>query len=162
MNELEIQSVDSRPVECTAVDICMIEMRQANSDEEGIILCKRCRERRRIRRWRADNPERTKEINRRSAAKPEAKQAQARYQREHLDTPAFQARRILGRAVKAGKVTKPAHCELCSCTDVVGHHIDYSRPLDVRWLCILHHGLEHRKPEVMMRLMEQAAAAASL
>lgn len=30
-------------------------------------------------------------------------------------------------------------CEVCGSYDVRAHHEDYSKPLEVRWLCPLHH-----------------------
>jgi hypothetical protein len=36
-------------------------------------------------------------------------------------------------------------CEVCKSPDTHAHHDDYSKPLDVRWLCSQHHGQEHRK-----------------
>lgn len=62
------------------------------------------------------------------------------------------ARGLLARAVHRGRVTKPEACE--GCGDVPprhrlhGHHWhgDYAnRPLEVRWLCTLCHGDEHRQ-----------------
>ena len=35
-------------------------------------------------------------------------------------------------------------CEKCGSTKVDAHHDDYSKPLDVRWLCRAHH-LEHHR-----------------
>lgn len=35
----------------------------------------------------------------------------------------------------------------CQRTDVVGHHVDYRKPLDIVWLCNLHHVRAHRKAE---------------
>lgn len=35
-------------------------------------------------------------------------------------------------------------CEVCGATRVDAHHDDYSKPLDVRWLCRGHH-LEHHR-----------------
>lgn len=54
-----------------------------------------------------------------------------------------QARRILRMALASGKV-KPQPCENCGDPKTQGHHTDYSKPLDVRWLCRKHHALEHR------------------
>lgn len=34
-------------------------------------------------------------------------------------------------------------CEVCGARNVVAHHDDYARPLDVRWLCRSHHRLHH-------------------
>jgi ribosomal protein L37AE/L43A len=43
--------------------------------------------------------------------------------------PAQQAAwRIFRRAVRRGELVPAEHCEECA-------HYDYSRPLDVRWLC---------------------------
>ena len=38
---------------------------------------------------------------------------------------------------------KQEPCELCGDPKAVAHHDDYSRPLDVRWLCRSHHTLVH-------------------
>ena len=50
------------------------------------------------------------------------------------------ARRKVHRAVKSGKLTR-LPCEHPGCDEVVtfAHHDDYSKPLDVRWLCRAHH-----------------------
>lgn len=37
-------------------------------------------------------------------------------------------------------------CEMCGDPKTDAHHDDYSRPLDVRWLCRRHHGEAHRQP----------------
>ncbi len=39
-------------------------------------------------------------------------------------------------AIAAGTLTRPSHCESCLKKRFVeGHHEDYSKPLDVDWLC---------------------------
>jgi len=35
-------------------------------------------------------------------------------------------------------------CEVCGYLDVHGHHDDYDKPLQVRWLCAEHHREAHR------------------
>jgi hypothetical protein len=45
-------------------------------------------------------------------------------------------------AVKQGRIVK-APCEVCGATNVHGHHDDYTRPLDVKWLCPFHHKQRH-------------------
>lgn len=42
----------------------------------------------------------------------------------------------LNVAVRDGKLTRPDSCESCGGNSKVdGHHHDYSKPLDVMWLC---------------------------
>lgn len=51
---------------------------------------------------------------------------------------------IAGNAVRDGKLTV-LPCEKCFSThDIHGHHDDYARPLDVRWLCSTCHKEWHR------------------
>lgn len=50
--------------------------------------------------------------------------------------------RSVSNAIRDGRLAKKP-CESCGTTHrVQAHHDDYSRPLDVRWLCFRHH-LEH-------------------
>ena len=53
------------------------------------------------------------------------------------------AREELNRAVKCGRVNK-SPCLGCKNPEVEGHHEDYSRPLDVIWLCKKCHTAMHR------------------
>lgn len=61
---------------------------------------------------------------------------------------------ILGNAVRDGKIRKPLYCSRCfDCPprrQLHAHHEDYSKPLDVEWICAKCHGLEHygEAPEV--------------
>lgn len=55
------------------------------------------------------------------------------------------ARRLLHYAVKTGRVIKKP-CEVCGKTDRIhGHHEDYTKPIEVVWLCAKHHMERHRK-----------------
>lgn len=55
------------------------------------------------------------------------------------------ARNAVRLAIKAGKMTRPDRCSACGAVgDVHGHHDDYSKRLDVRWLCPPCHTDAHR------------------
>jgi hypothetical protein len=54
------------------------------------------------------------------------------------------ARNATMKAIIAGRLVRQP-CEVCGAAKVDAHHDDYSKPLDVRWLCRLHHMAIHRK-----------------
>jgi hypothetical protein len=53
-------------------------------------------------------------------------------------------RKKLLTAIKKGIIIRGL-CEVCGCDGAEGHHFDYSKPLDVMWLCPVHHKDMHRK-----------------
>lgn len=52
------------------------------------------------------------------------------------------ARNLLQSAVRWGKI-KHEPCVKCGEVQSQGHHNDYSKPLEVVWLCKVHHGQAH-------------------
>ena len=57
-------------------------------------------------------------------------------------TPQTRAYYALDRALKSGELVREP-CEVCGRKPAQAHHHDYSRPLDVHWLCQEHHKAEH-------------------
>ena len=52
----------------------------------------------------------------------------------------------VNNAVRDGRLVKPMMCSRCPATERIhGHHPDYSKPLEVVWLCPLCHKAEHRR-----------------
>lgn len=55
------------------------------------------------------------------------------------------ARYAVSEAIRAGRLVKQP-CERCGKADkVIAHHPDYSKPLEVQWLCSRHHAEAHGK-----------------
>lgn len=56
------------------------------------------------------------------------------------------ARQAVNNAVRDGRLSKPSSCEDCGSEFALhGHHDDYSKPLEVRWLCAACHHQWHAK-----------------
>lgn len=64
----------------------------------------------------------------------------------YFTDPAFKmkqkARTLTGQAIKRGHLIKQP-CQQCGAFDVQAHHHDYSKPLDIVWLCKPCHLAEH-------------------
>ena len=81
---------------------------------------------------RSKDPERFRRYSRESIARyPEKRKARAAVQ----------------YAIKIGRLTRGV-CEDCSAEKVQAHHADYSKPLEVTWLCARCHGRRHRDGSV--------------
>lgn len=63
----------------------------------------------------------------------------AAYVERHPDR--VHARQVLNDAVAAGTLER-LPCEVCGGA-AEAHHTNYEKPLDVRWLCRVHHMEEH-------------------
>jgi hypothetical protein len=79
---------------------------------------------------------------------PERKAKAIEYQRRRRAKPGSReknlARGRLRYAVRTGKIA-PQPCRECGSTvGVQAHHTDYTKPLEVVWLCVQHHWDQHR------------------
>ena len=87
---------------------------------------------------RAENIERIRAYDRERGARqtPEYQRAYRKLNREKVS-----AHNAVNR-----KLTSPNKCEGCGTTGLVhGHHDDYSKPLEVRWLCPPCHSQQHSR-----------------
>jgi hypothetical protein len=58
----------------------------------------------------------------------------------------YAAHVITGNAIRDGKLISASSCSCCgSTTKIEGHHDDYTKPLDIRWLCEACHKQWHRE-----------------
>lgn len=123
--------------------------------------CKEC-VKANVRKYRAENIERLREYDRQRGQLPHRKEAVALrastriYTQKHTDAKrAYRARNEekrkahgkVAKAIQSGKLIRPPCCERCrrETTRLDAHHEDYSKPLDVMWLCEPCHGERHRE-----------------
>lgn len=78
--------------------------------------------------WRAENPGKVRQYTKKYRANNPEKR---------------RAHRKVEVAVRDGRITKEP-CTVCGNTKSQGHHDDYSKPLEVIWLCAKHHKERHR------------------
>ena len=60
----------------------------------------------------------------------------------NYDQKKIKVRVMTRKQIKKGFIT-PRPCEICGAKGQV-HHPDYSKPFDIVWLCVKHHGEKHR------------------
>lgn len=124
--------------------------------------CKNC-VRERIKKYKENNIEIIREFDRN---RPNAKERAKKQREERKNNPISFKRYMecqnkwnaknkykktahskLRSAILSGKVIKKNYCTICGKTEcsIEGHHYDYSKPLDVIWVCTECHGKLHRK-----------------
>ena len=97
------------------------------------------------RRRRTEHPETVKEINHRMYLLHGEKYRRivSEYREQYPERE--RAHNVFRSAVRGGKLILPSVCECCGEEGrIQGHHEDYSKPLDVVWLCGRCHGDYHR------------------
>lgn len=59
----------------------------------------------------------------------------------------YKARNKVNTAIRNGKLIPSTTCSICGkeTKDIHAHHPDYSKPLEVQWLCTECHGKAHRR-----------------
>jgi len=103
----------------------------------------------RIREFRKNNDS-VRKYDLRRSREPERKAKLAvgvkRYKKEHPEK--YKAHCAVNNAVRDGHLIKPAVCSECNKEKrLTGHHDDYSKPLEVRWLCYRCHALHHHQKD---------------
>ena len=57
----------------------------------------------------------------------------------------IKAKTLVNSAIRKGILIRQP-CQDCGHPKTQAHHPDYSNPLEVQWLCSVHHGLTRKKP----------------
>ena len=113
----------------------------ANNTNSGVrAWCREC-SRKRNREWYASHPEKVAAKNRRQTA-----------MRKLQPVPYWpeqgRAHAAVHSALRKGTLIRPDVCPECGdVTRLDAHHEDYSKPLDVTWLCRSCHLILHRRSE---------------
>ena len=126
----------------------------------GDRTCKFCRKEK-VRQYRRDNLQKCKDYDKKRfkddprviarhkkyAATENGKQKGNKSKNKYTVNNAIKkgASNLVNNAVRDGRLIKRP-CEVCgSVKRIHGHHCDYSKPLEVIWLCSLHHREWHDK-----------------
>lgn len=102
-------------------------------------------------KWRYVNHPQVREGNKRydqsDRGKVSIARAGERYRAKNKEARA--AHIIVGNAVRDGKLIKPKQCPVClefkPSRQIHGHHDDYTKPMEVRWMCAMCHTIEHER-----------------
>jgi hypothetical protein len=121
--------------------------------------CKPC-VKSRVNKHREVNLETIREYDKRRSNKPHRVKARKDYQqteagklakKKAMDAynkrypMAYATHVIAGNAIRDGKLIPASSCSICrSVEKIEGHHDDYTKPLDVRWLCEQCHKAWHK------------------
>jgi len=87
------------------------------------------------RRYRAKHPDKVKETSRRM---------RTNHRWYNLNREQRLARNAVTKALEEGRMQKQP-CAVCGDMNAHAHHENYSRKMDVTWLCSFHHGERHRE-----------------
>jgi ribosomal protein S27AE len=105
--------------------------------------CKECTKADVRANYRATKPQRQayeRERGQRAERKAAKREYDNRYNRAHKDR--LRCHNAVNKAIMAGKLLRQP-CSACGADPAQAHHDDYSKPLDVRWLCFVCHRRHH-------------------
>lgn len=128
--------------------------RNKNMADGYLNTCKTCRQRQ-CAQWRRENPSRTKEYDRNRAATAERRRqvqaARDRWAQRYPERKAAEA--VVTDAIRKGQLTPWPACATPGCDNgpLEAHHCDYTRPLDVVWLCQCCHKQAHQLARILSR-----------
>ena len=116
--------------------------------------CKECTKRD-VSQHRIENLDKIREYDSRRAKLnhrvAKAKEVTARRGAESPEM--YKAHILVSNAVRDGRLKKPSQCQWCgSESRIHGHHDDYSKPLDVIWLCAPCHKLRHKELAMLVKV----------
>lgn len=111
----------------------------------GVAYCKVC-SRAISREWRRLNKDKKQAQNKDWKQKHKQQRAEYRKQYRKDNRLKCNAHSLVWNHINTGKLFKPDFCYLCGdkC-EPQAHHEDYSKPLEILWLCPTCHANRHKK-----------------
>jgi len=105
--------------------------------------CKACLKIRDRNRENESRRQKRREYQKTEAGKQAHKRAMDAYHKRY--PMKYASHVITGNAIRDGKLIQASECSVCKSTEKIeGHHDDYTKPLEVRWLCESCHKEWHR------------------
>lgn len=105
-------------------------------------MCRTCR--RDCDRAQNQRPERIEKMEQYRQAESTMERNRERSKQHYIDNPeANRARAMIAGLIRAGLIER-FPCQVCGKEPTDGHHPDYSKPLEVIWLCRSHHWMIER------------------
>ena len=123
-----------------------------------------------VAKHRAENIDKVREYDRNRPNKEERAIKQSEYaktpkgkevalkslRKKRQDKAKCRVRGMVSNALKSGFIVKPSNCSNCKIEcNPHGHHDDYSKALDVRWLCVTCHTNFHNTVREKQRELEK-------
>ena len=145
----DIERAKTRKIcpECTKEKSLLEYYRHRQMKDQHLNKCKECIKKD-VKTHRTENIEKVREYDRKRSTLPhriERNKNTCKKFREDFPLK-YKAHRIVNNAIRDGKLTKPETCETCNRKgrQIEGHHDDYTKPLEVTWLCSACHKQLHR------------------
>lgn len=113
--------------------------------------CKECTKKD-ANKHRLENIDQIREYDRQRGTTEKRKKLTTAYTKKARSTFPMQhaAHRAVAEAVRQQKLIK-LPCVVCGSSKSMAHHDDYDKPLDVIWLCQVHHKERHKQIEVIRK-----------
>lgn len=115
----------------------------SQSPDGAMGKCKECKKVEARAYYREKHEER-REYDRKRTRTATRRAAKLEYQRRRRKNKSshYRANMAVNNAIRDGRL-KRGPCEKCGAIKAEAHHDDYSKPLEVRWLCLKHHREHH-------------------
>ena len=98
-------------------------------------MCKLCYDMLEKRQFRLDNKNKVNKQQSDSYFKNKIIICDKRKKERNLFKNKFRARDMIKNMIRKGIIIRPNNCERCDDVNPQAHHPDYSKPLEVKWLC---------------------------